>query len=76
MKFGKNNFDTYIKIIYSSTVTTQLSILFLSESVIQKRFKFIAFDAQTIRTFPNMFPLFSCNFWVCPSLITQTLSIQ
>jgi len=45
MQFRNENFYTHIKIIYSSTVTTQLSILFLSESAIQERVKFIAFDA-------------------------------
>ena len=32
-----DNLDTYIKIIYTANVTAQLSILFLSKSVVKKR---------------------------------------
>jgi len=55
MKFRKDDFYTYIKIIYSSTVTTQLSIMFLSESVIQMKVKYIAFDADSSDLFKHVF---------------------
>jgi len=45
-------------------VTTRLSISYLSRSIIQKRVKYILHLMQTIQTFSNMSPQFSCNLWV------------
>jgi len=54
---------TYMNhIIYTATVTTQLSILFIS--VIQERVEVLAAEqrsAQTIQTSPNMSQSFSYN---------------
>jgi hypothetical protein len=58
MLFKNDNFYTYTKTIYSSTVTTQRSILFLSESVIQKRVKYIAVYADNSDPFKNVSIIF------------------